>query len=37
MKILAWYINPNGIRNKNTVKSPYPVGIKKCKTLIIDI
>lgn len=29
MEGLAWYINPNGIKNKNTVKYPYHVGIKK--------
>ena len=29
MKVLVWYIDPNGIENKSTVKSPYPTGIKK--------
>jgi hypothetical protein len=24
MKVLAWYIDPNGIKNKNIVKYPYP-------------
>ena len=36
MKTLAWYIDPNGIENKYTVKYPYPTGIKKCEILIID-
>ena len=36
MEGLAWYINPNGIKNKNTVKYPYHVGIKNYKILIID-
>ena len=27
--ILAWYMDPNGIENKNIVKYPYPSGIKK--------
>jgi hypothetical protein len=36
MKILAWYIDLNGIENNNSIKHPYPYGIKKCETLIID-
>ena len=36
MKVLAWYIDRNGIENKNTVKDPYPTGIKKCEILILD-
>ena len=35
MKVLAWYIDLNGIGNKNTVKYPYPTGIKKCEIFII--
>ena len=31
MKVLAWYIDLNGIENKKTVKYPYPIGIKKCE------
>jgi hypothetical protein len=36
MKVLAWYIDPNGIENKNTVNYPYPTGIKKCEFNILD-
>ena len=36
MKILAWCIDLNGIRNTNIVKYPYAIGIKKCEILIID-
>lgn len=28
MKVLGLYIDPNGIKNKNTLKNPYPPGIK---------
>ncbi len=31
MKVLAWYIDPNGIENTITIKYPYPTGIKKCE------
>ena len=27
MKFLAWYIDLNGVNNKNTVKDPYPTDI----------
>ena len=37
MKVLEWYIDMNGIDNKNTVKYPYPIGIQKRECLIIDI
>jgi len=36
MKVLAWYIDPNGIKTANTFIYPYPSGIKKCETLVID-
>ena len=36
MKVLTWYIDPNDIENKNIVKFPYPIAIKKCDILIID-
>jgi hypothetical protein len=36
MKVLAKYINPNGIKNKNTAKLLNPTGIKKYEVLIID-
>jgi hypothetical protein len=36
MKVLAWYIDPNGITNTNTIKYPYPTGIKSCDNVIID-
>ena len=29
IKNLACYINPNDIKNKNTIKYPYPIGNKK--------
>ena len=29
MKVHAWYIDPNGIEYKNTIKYPYPIGIEK--------
>lgn len=29
MKVLAWSIDLNGIKNKDIVKYPYPIGIKK--------
>ena len=32
MKVLAWYIDLNGIGNKNTVKYPYPTGVKIVKS-----
>jgi hypothetical protein len=32
MKVLAWYIDLNGIENKNTVKYPYPTGVKIVKS-----
>jgi hypothetical protein len=31
MKVLTWYLDPNGIENKNTIKYPYPAGLKKCE------
>lgn len=31
MKVLAKYIDPHGIKNKNSVKYPYPTGVKKMK------
>jgi hypothetical protein len=37
MKVLAWYIDPDGIENKNTITYPYPTGIKTCEILDIDI
>jgi hypothetical protein len=38
VKVLACYIDPNGIENKmKTVEYTYPTGIKKCDILIIDI
>ena len=36
MKVSAWYIDPNGIENKNTIKYSYPIGIKKYEILIVD-
>lgn len=36
MKILAWYINPKGIKYMNINKYPCPIGIKKCEINIID-
>ena len=36
MKVLAWYMDLNDIKNKNTVKYPYPNEIGKCEILIID-
>ena len=27
MKVLVWYIDSNGVNNKNTTKDPYPTGI----------
>jgi len=35
MEVLAWYIDPNGIKN-NTVKHPYPTGIRKDEILLKD-
>ena len=35
MKVLAWYIDLNGIEKENNIKDPYPTGIKKCEILII--
>jgi hypothetical protein len=32
MKVHAWHIDPNGIEYKNTIKYPYPIGIKKMDT-----
>ena len=29
MKVLQWYMDPNGIKNKNTINYPYPTGVKK--------
>ena len=29
MKVLAWYIDPNGIGNKTIVKDPFPIGNKQ--------
>jgi hypothetical protein len=36
MKVLAWFIDPNGIENKSNFKHPYPIGIKECQILNID-
>ena len=36
MKVLAWYIDLNGIKYTNIIKYPYPLGIKKCEINIID-
>ena len=36
MKVLAWYIDPNGIENTNTIKYPYSTSIIKCEILIPD-
>ena len=36
MKVLGWYIYPNGIKRKNTVKYPYLTVTKKNDILIID-
>jgi hypothetical protein len=33
--VLAWCIDRIGIENKNTVKYPYPTGMKKYEILII--
>ena len=32
MKALAWYIDPNDIKNKYNVKYPYPIGINDVKS-----
>ena len=34
--ILHGYIEPNHVKNKNTIKYPYPTSIKKCEILILD-
>ena len=36
LKVFAWYVDLNGIKNKNSVKHPYPNGIEKCEILIIE-
>ena len=36
MKVLAWYIDSNGIENMETVKYQYPAGTKIRGILIID-
>jgi hypothetical protein len=36
MKVLAWYIDPNVIETKNTLKCPYPVGCKNYDILITN-
>ena len=36
VKVLAWYIDRNGIENKNIVKYPYTISIKKHDIFIID-
>jgi hypothetical protein len=36
MKVLAWYIDPNSVENKSTVKYPYRASIQKCEILSID-
>ena len=36
VKVLAWYIDQNGIGNKNIVKYPCPIGIRKWEILIKD-
>ena len=36
MKVLAWYISPNSIKNKNIVKYSYLIGLKECELLIVD-
>lgn len=35
MKVLAWNVEPNGIKNKNIIKYLYPIGINKCDVPII--
>ena len=37
LKVLAWYIDPNGIGNTKSVKYPYPTGIKNGGILILYI
>jgi hypothetical protein len=37
MKVLAWFIDMNGIENKNTVKYPCPIGVQKREILTIVI
>ena len=34
IRVLAWYIYPNGIKNKSTDKNPYPTGKEKVKKLL---
>ena len=36
MKSLAWYIDPNGVGNKNPLEYQYPTDIKICEILVID-
>jgi hypothetical protein len=36
MKILAWYIDPTGIKNKNILKYSYPIGINNDVILTKD-
>ena len=35
MKVLAWYIDLNGIGNINSIRYPYPTNIKICEILIV--
>ena len=36
MKVLAWYIDLNDIKNKYNIRPPYPTSIKKCEFLFIE-
>lgn len=36
MKVVAWYVGPNGIENTDTVKYANHTGIKKEEILITD-
>lgn len=36
MKVTAWYIDLNSIKNNNTIKYPYHIDTKKYETYIID-
>jgi hypothetical protein len=36
MKVLAQYIDPNGIKNKTIVKCPNPIGINKYEISIVN-
>ena len=36
LKVMGWYIDLNGFKNKSTCKYLYPTSIKNCELLIID-